>query len=338
MKIIEIIIKHNDENKSFGGFFNRLRSAVDDIGENIAKRRNSIALKPKELEKEKEKINYQKKLQLSQDLISKLSSSHFKQTVVFLSCISTIHKVIKRLEVFTSKIDLDFQKFQIIDQLNLYKTIIKQIQYFFYMKISKEILYNKYEKISIFIENFDWEPVPEEGQHQLFEASQWVEQILLNYEVIIENINEKYFEIFGKKKLGEFFTIITKFVLGNVMDSFIKIKKCNNIGRSVMLKDMKFIKQGVERILGKFGYGMKIVDTNQLFDIPFQFVNAWYYSKEELEKFVFDNNIQYRYYKNIFLSSPIINRLSNEEKNDFNKKMESKYGQKFHKIVNSFYE
>ena len=59
-----------------------------------------------------------------------------------------------------------------------------------------------------------------------------------------------------------------------------------------MLKDIKFLKQGIENILKKVNY-IKNIKTDELFDIIFQYVNAWYYNCDELIKFIFDNNIQY---------------------------------------------
>ena len=70
-----------------------------------------------------------------------------------------------------------------------------------------------------------------------------------------------------------------------------------------MLKDIKFIKQGIENILKKVNY-IKNIKTDELFDIIFKYVNAWYYNCDELIKFIFDNNIQYI----LFL---VINSISN---------------------------
>ena len=149
-----------------------------------------------------------------------------------------------------------------------------------------------FTKISSIIEEFNWTPLPEEGSTQLIEASSWVNKILKLFEIIVDEIIFQFNENFEEKKITEYFIILIKFIVSNIQETFAKIKNRNDTGRSIMLKDIKFLKQGIENILKKVNY-IKNIKTDELFDIIFQYVNAWYYNCDELIKFIFDNNIQY---------------------------------------------
>ena len=101
-----------------------------------------------------------------------------------------------------------------------------------------------------------------------------------------------------------------------------------------MLKDIKFLKQGIENELKKYNYDKKI-KTNELFDAMVQYINAWYYSTEEITKFIFDNNIQYKYFQSFLYSSPSIKNLTQEKKNDFINIIKKKYLLHFKKVISS---
>ena len=314
-------MKEKAKNKDLS-FFDKIRSAVDDIGDGLSKAKDTA----KNLLKDNQNQNFE----IIKEIKEKISNNHIKQIIILISCISTLYKTLKRLVEFTSKIELDFQRNQIIDKLNRYKILIEQIKYFFYMKISLNFI--DFSKISPFILEYNWSPSPEEGSTQLFEASSWVKKINNLFEIIVNEIIIQFDDIFGEKKLTEYFIILIKFIISNVQENIAKIKKCNDTGRSIMLKDIKFLKQGIENILKKYNY-YKNIKTDELFDIIFQYINAWYYNSEELIKFIFDNNIQYKYFENFLYTSPIINELSPEIKNDFLNKIKQKYLIQFKKVI-----
>ena len=318
---------NNEKEKENLGFFSRLRFSYDGTNDINKSKDNSVNTL-------KEKENDSKKILITQ-IQQKINSTHLKQIIILISCMSTIYKIMKRLENFTKKIELDFQRDQIIELLTKLKILIEQIKYFYYMKISVDFI--EFSKISPDIENFNWAPGPEEGSNQLFEASPWVEKLNTLIEIIINEVNKKFNDIFDKKKIGSFFSILLKYVIGNIQNAFAKIKKCDQTGRSIMLKDLKFLKQAIENILKKNGYN-KIIDVNQLFDIIFQYVNAWYYDGDELLKFIVDNNIQYKYFEGILNTSPVINALSYSKKNELVTSAQQKYFEHFRKIITSFQE
>ena len=306
------------------GLFNVIKSAVDDIGDGISKAKDTA----KKFLKNNQNIDSP----LIQETKQKISENNFKQIIIFISCISSFYKVLKRLVNFTTKIELDFQKNQITEKIFSYKKLIEQITYFFYMKISLNLL--NFEKISQLIINSDFCPSPEEGASQLFEPSFWVSNIINLFQIIIEVIIKEFNKILEEKKLVKYFNILIKYIVGNIQDNFSKIKNCNDTGRSIMLKDIKFLKQGIENELKKYNYNKKI-KTNELFDIIVQYINAWYYNTEEITKFIFDNNIQYKYFQSFLNSSPLIKDLTQEKKNEFINLIKRKYLLHFKKVISS---
>ena len=307
------------------GLLGVLRSAVDDIGDGLSKAKDTAK---NFLINSNENQNQNKAL--IQEIEQKMSENNFKQIAIFISCISSFYKILKRLIGFTSKIELDFQKNQILEKINKYKKLIEQINYFLFMKISLSLI--DFEKISTFILDSDWSPSLESGAGQLFEASFWVSKIINLFEIILDLINQKYNDIFDEKKMVKYFTILIKHILNNIQNNFSKIKNCNDTGRSVMLKDIKFLKQGIENALKKYNLDKKM-KIYELFDIIFLYINAWYYNSDELTKFIFDNNIQYKHFMSFIYTSPFITSLSQEKKNQYINEIKQKYLLQFKKII-----
>ena len=268
--------------------------------------------------------------EIIKEIKSKLSSIQIKDIFILISILSTLKKILKRLVLFTTKIELELPRYQVLNKLNKYEKLIEQIRNLFHEKISSEIL--DFSKISYLIINFNWSPNPEQGSSQLFEASKWVDKLKSLFEVIVSEIYNKFNEVFEEKKLIYYFTNLIKYFIECVQDSFAKIKKCNDLGRSIMLKDIKHLKEGFDNILKKYNYSNKI-KINQIFDILIQYANAWYYNSEELTNFVFIYNIRYKYFESLMNSSPKINELSSELKNDIINKVKQNYMSQFKQFI-----
>ena len=267
---------------------------------------------------------------LIKEIKTKLSTNNLKEIIILISCLLSIKKVLKRLVSLSTKIELELQRYEILNKINKYEKIIEQIRNFFYSKISSEIL--DFSKISYLIIGYNWSPNPEQGSTQLFEASEWVKKIKNIFEVIVSEIHNRFNKLFGEKKLTQFIIIFIKYIIESIQESFAKIKKCNDMGRSIMLKDIKHLKEGIENILKKYNY-YKNIKTNILFDILIQYANAWYYNKDELIKFISNYNIQYKYFESFMNTSPIINELTYDNKNDLINKVKQNYLNQFKKII-----
>ena len=307
------------------GILGVLRSAVDDLGDGLSKAKDTAK---NFLTSSNENQNINKAL--IDEMEQKIKENNFKQIAIFISCISSFYKILKRLINFTSKIELDFQKNQILEKINKYKILIEQINYFLFMKISLTLI--DFEKISTFILDSDWSPSPESGAGQLFEASFWVSKIINMYEIILDIIIQKYADIFNEKKIVKYFTILIKHIVNNIQNNFSKIKNCNDTGRSVMLKDIKFLKQGIENALKKHNIDKKI-KINEEFEVIFLYINAWYYNSDELTKFIFEHNVQYKHFQSFIYCSPVLISLSQEKRNEFINQIKQRYLLHFKKII-----
>ena len=109
------------------------------------------------------------------------------------------------------------------------------------------------------------------------------------------------------------------------------------MGRSIMLKDIKHLKEGIENTLKKYNY-YKNIKTNILFDILIEYATAWYYDKDELIKFISNYNIQYKYFESFMNTSPIINELTYDNKNDLINKVKQNYLNQFKKVISRYKE
>lgn len=81
--------------------------------------------------------------------------------------------------------------------------------------------------------------------------------------------------------------ILVQLIIESLMDCFARIKKCNSTGRSIMLKDIKFLKQSMEDLVNKtWKYA---IPFDKYFNEILTYVNAWYSDKEEMMRYIFDN-------------------------------------------------
>ena len=59
--------------------------------------------------------------ELIKEIKLKLSSIHIKEIIILISCLLTLKKILKRLVLFTTKIELELQRYEILNKIN--KTI-----------------------------------------------------------------------------------------------------------------------------------------------------------------------------------------------------------------------
>jgi len=267
-----------------------------------------------------------------EDIINDLKIESIKKVIILISCIFTIKKILKRLITFSTKIELELERYEVLCKINKYEKLLEQIQNIFYLEIITNIF--DFSEISHLINNYNWAPSPEEGSKKLFDASDWVKKLKIYFEKIISEAHNKLFEIFGEKKLSEFFNVLLKYIINLIQENFLQIKKCNDMGRSIMLKDIKLLKEGFNNTLKKYGVNKKIKIEN-IFDVIIQYANAWYYNCDELYQYIFNYNLEYKYFENIFNSSPIMEQLTYNDKNDFLKKVKQNYLSKFKKIISN---
>jgi hypothetical protein len=170
-------------------------------------------------------------------------SCMIEKIILFESMIS-VRKILKRLTHFTKKIDLDFQKNLIIDTIENYSSILSEIKIFIYRSICGNIF--KIDPLLSKIINYKWDPKESELDFQFSEPNQFVDNI---FQEICEKYDKLYILSGGsltEKSQKRFLEVILIFINEKMMEAFSKIKKCNSSGRSLMLKDIKFLKSKIE--------------------------------------------------------------------------------------------
>ena len=277
-----------------------------------------------------EKINNTTTKDLINETKLRLSKINIGKIIILISSIHTLKKILKRLIFFTTKIELELERYEVLSKINKYEKLIEQIHTLFYFEISSNII--DFSQIADSIQKYNWSPSPDEGSNVLFNASDWVKNLISIFEIIISDIHNKLFDTFGEKKLSELIKQLINYIINSIQDNLAKIKKCNDMGRSIMLKDIKLLKEGIDNILKKYELNKKIQNDKD-FDLIIQYINSWYYNSEELYQYIFNNNIEFKHFENLYLTSPIINQLAFDEKNNFMKKVKQNYISKLKKII-----
>lgn len=213
----------------------------------------------------------------------KYVSSFYYESLMVIENMHSIYKIIKRLEHFRSKIELEFQSGFINETISQYKKIINESRDFIYSKLASQLI--TFEPIRNKILEYKWDPDEAEADTQLFDASPFIVDIIAELKIVYQHIDK--IKKLPNKIQSKLIQQFVKYILDNVMDSFAKIKKCNPTGRSIMLKDLKFLKQKMEDLINK-EWGFKI-SFNEHFTLIMTYVNSWYYGTDDLYSFLFDN-------------------------------------------------
>ncbi len=226
-------------------------------------------------------------------------TSFYYPILLSINSIKSVYEILKKLTLFTEKLDFDFQKEIIIKTINHYEIIISELQTSLYKRIFCNIInINKIKEMSLSV---NWNASEIIAEKLLFEPSPFVNFTLEEIKNIYENIKNKLFE-FEKKIQEEFIFIFLKFIIQNIQDSFSKIQKCSQSGRSIMLKDIKRLQNGISSLINEWDYNINI---NELFKVIFDYVNCWYSSNDDLFNFIFNNVRKYFYLIFLFLEIAI---------------------------------
>lgn len=208
-------------------------------------------------------------------------------SVIAMESIHSIYKIIKRLKHFSLKIDLEFQRDFIENTISQYKTVIKEMSSFLYYALAKEIIDNDKDMGNICsqISNSNYNIREIEVNTKLLEASPFIEDICAFAKQWC--IKQSQLNTINKKIQRTFYTEMLKCVIENTSNAFVSIKYCNASGRSLMLKDVKMLKNALEDLLNN-EWGFNVNFNKQFYGI-FASINAWYYPKEALMTFINEN-------------------------------------------------
>jgi hypothetical protein len=166
------------------------------------------------------------------------------EVIILFESIHSIYKYLKRLRHFSKKIQLDFQRKIVEDTIDNYKNVLNELKVFLYKPICNNIF--KIDPILNKVTNTKWEPKESDSMSELSTASPFIDNLF-------DEISEKYekLNIISGGSLTEnaqkrFLDVMVIFVIEKLTETFSKIKKCNSFGRSIMMKDLKFLKSKLE--------------------------------------------------------------------------------------------
>ena len=214
--------------------------------------------------------------------------TYFNQTLLSMNSIKSVYEIIKKLIHFTEKIEFDFQKEEIIETINEYENIISELENSVYKKLCHNIVnVNKIKEMSLSV---NWNISESLSEKLLFEPSPFVKFTVEELKNIYNNIKDKLLK-FNKQIEEEFISQLIKFIIQNIQESISRIPKCSKPGRSIMLKDVKYLQKGFGLLIKEWNYNINI---NEAFKLIFDYVNVWYSPTDDLFNFIFDN-VRYIY-------------------------------------------
>ena len=249
-------------------------------------------------------INFKTLLpQLSSDIYIDSGNAYsclIEKIIFYESCI-TLYKVIKRL------LPTDIQN-KYTPLLKIYKTILIELRSSIYCPIMQNIFgLNPYLN-SLSIQNWNISEI--EVNTKFSDASEFIYNI-------IDEIFEKYnnLTILSSDSLTNisklrFFNIILEFLIDELSTSINEIEQCSSVGRSILLKDIKFLKNNFEDILKE----KKKINSDIVFNKIISYINAWYYNENDLFSYMKTNHIKMRLISSILKTGLVLSKVSNEIK------------------------
>lgn len=241
--------------------------------------------------------------QLSSDIYIDSGNAYsclIEKIVFYESCV-TLYKVIKRL------FPIDIQS-KFIPQLQLYKTILLEVRSFIYYPIMPKILgLNPYLN-TLSIQNWNISEI--EVSSKFTDASEFIYNI-------IDELFEKYnnLTILSSDSLTNtsklrFFNIMLEFLMDELSTSINEIGQCSSVGRSILLKDIKYLKNNIEDIIKE----KKTIKSDNIFNSLITYINAWYYCENDLLQYMRSCHIKMRLISGILKTGLVLSKLSNEVK------------------------
>ena len=129
---------------------------------------------------------------------------------------------------------------------------------------------------------FKWEA--DENKSNFNEVNYVIEELYLEICCICDKIVTISAGCLTEKSKENFLEVMFYNLNEQLLITFSQIKKCNTTGRSLMLKDIKFLKQRIQE-----AFGLK--KLNNIFSSLEMYINAWYFVEEEMVKYVKKENI-----------------------------------------------
>ena len=276
-------------------------------------------------------------------LIEKIIAYESLSSVIFV--LSNIDYLVENLN--TKKEDLydinNYKNKQFLINNNLF---MFQTKSFLYTLSCKNLLKSLESNITNKIINFKWKA--DDKLTMFSEPNFWINDIDLEICSIYEKLDILSMNNLNYTCKSNFVESLVIYLLDIMLNAFSCVKKCNNTGRSLMLTDIKFLKEKIEKNFN-FNRLSFIFSTIEIY------INSWYSSEEDLVNYVnagvyniknsdinkvYDLKTNYAYYlihpkplSGIIISSEVLK----SNKKDISKRIESVY-QKLITKLNDFYD
>ena len=171
------------------------------------------------------------------------------ESIILYESIVLMKIILKRLSHFANNIELEFRSKFVLGTIKEYKGVLEELKVFIYKPICANIF--KIEPIYNKILNYRWDPKETEEASPFSEANQFVDNI---FQEICEKYDKLYLLSGGsltEKSQKRFLDVMLIHITEKLMDTFSKIKKFSSYGRSILLKDIKFLKSKIESKFSK---------------------------------------------------------------------------------------
>lgn len=253
-------------------------------------------------------INLKKKYSSNKNIYSLLT-----ETIIFYENTKSIVEIssilIFSIEKCSKSVTIDFIK----SKINAYQDIISQLKHLLYCPKIANIIQMEYVKNKILTTNWISNKAfsIDANENSLFDE--------LFYDII-----EKYEKLdllsagsLTQQSKKNFIESVIYYVIEKLIEFFSKIKNCNSLGRSIMLKEIKCFKHKLSDYFE--------INLNQYFFPIELFTNAWYYSKNEMIDYIKQSNISLKSVKGMISSSEYFLSLNKEDQNSFLFEIEDVY-------------
>lgn len=236
------------------------------------------------------------------------------EKLVAYESIRTLKKMITRLSYLNAE-TYDEHNQIIATKLAKYKSMTSQLKSFVYLPVAANVMKTS-QYILDKILNFKWEA--DENNTKFTEGNMWVDDLYLEICSQYEKLDLFSNSTLSYKSKFKFIEILFTYMLEQIMGTFSNVKKCNSTGRSLMLKDIKFLKQ-------KIGDNFNIKKLSQIFSKIELYINAWYYNDDELLKYIKGTDVHPKMLAGIMNTGTYFTKLNKSAKKDCLKKFEQAY-------------
>lgn len=244
--------------------------------------------------------------------------------LVLITAVESINTIIFYLEktlFITNHMEMQFQKESIIEKIRFYKeNIFFTLAKLIYTPILDLI---KFESCSKIYQKDIWH-VEEHDNYDFSIQSSFIDEILSELMTFIQTVNKVIKNIKSYNNcFNIYFNMFTIEKLKNsILDSISKIKRCNSLGRSLILKDIKFLKSFCEPLL-------KNEELYKYYESSFneieEYINIWYGNDNEIINYIENSRINIKCIKGILMTGPFFISMSKKDKGVLEKQIEDKY-------------